>query len=152
MFQSNKTNNVRALVALTFADGRTETVSVRLTLTSKLNDALNNAEAYIDVVNAAGKQFFLSKAAIARVELVEVPRADHMNLQRRVSDNEGFDPYKVLGVTRDADAEAIRQAYHVMVKAYHPDRFAAIDLPKEMKDYAAAMVVRINLAFEQIGN
>jgi hypothetical protein len=28
---------------------------------------------------------------------------------------------------------------------------AGLDLPKEMKDYAAAMVVRINLAYEQIG-
>ena len=86
-----------------------------------------------------------------RVDLVEVPRANHMNLQRRATDNDGFDPYKVLGVAREADADTIRQAYHLMVKAYHPDRFTGIDLPKEMKDYAAAMVVRINLAYEQIG-
>ena len=152
VFQGSKTNNVRALVALTFGDGKTETVSVRLPLTSKLNDALNNGEAFLDVVNAAGKQYFISKGSIARVELVEVPRANQLNLLRRASDNEGFDPYKALGVARDADADSIRQAYHLMVKTYHPDRFSSLELPKEMKDYAAAMVVRINLAFEQIGS
>ena len=151
MFQSNKTNAVRALVALTFMDGKTDTVSVRLTLTSKLSDALNNADLFIDAVNAAGKQYFVAKAAIANVELIEVPKAAQLNMQRRSADRERFDPFDVLGVANDAGSDAIRQAYHAMVKAYHPDRFSALDLPREMKDYAAAMLVRINLAYEQVG-
>jgi DnaJ domain len=152
VFQNSKTNAVRALVAVTLADGRTETVSVRLPLTSKLNDALNNADSFLDVVNGAGKQHFVAKSSIVSVELIEVPKASQMNLQRRAGDRERFDPHEVLGIPADAGADAIRQAYHVMVKAYHPDRFSAIDLPKEMKDYAAAMLVRINLAYEQIGS
>ena len=152
LFQNSKTNAVRALVALTLMDGKTDTVSVRLTLTSKLSDALNNADAFIDVINAAGKQYFVAKAAIASVELIEVPKAQQLNMQRRQGDREHFDPYEVLGVASDANAEAIRQAYHLMVKAYHPDRFSALDLPREMKDYAAAMLVRINLAYEQVGS
>ena len=152
MFQNSKTNAVRALVALTFSDGRTETVSVRLPLTSKLHDALNNGDMFLDVTNGSDKQYFVAKSDISRVELVEVPKASHMNLQRRAADRDRFNPYEVLGVKEGADAEAIRQAYHVMVKNYHPDRFTGIDLPKEMKDYAAAMVVRINLAYEQIGS
>ena len=151
MFQSGKTNAIRALVAMTFADGRTEMVSVRLSLTSKLSDALNSTDAFLDVVNGAGKQYFVAKSGIASVELIEVPKAGHLNMQRRNADREQFDPYKVLGVGSDAGQDAIRQAYHVMVKSYHPDRFSALDLPKEMKDYAAAMLVRINLAYEQIG-
>lgn len=151
VFQGGKSNSARALVALTFADGRSETVSVRLPLTAKLNDALNNGEAYLDVVNAAEKQYFLAKSQIVRVELVEVPRASHLNLQRRAADRDRFDPYEVLGVAKDAGSEAIRQAYHAMIKTYHPDRFSAFDLPREMRDYTVAMVVRINLAYEQIG-
>jgi len=152
MFQNSKSNSVRAQVALTFADGRSETVSVRLPLSSKLNEALNNADSFLDVVNGEGKQYFLAKSGIARVELLEVPKASQTNLLRRVSDNGGFDPYQVLGIDRGADAETVRRAFHAMSKAYHPDRFAGIDLPKEMKDYAAAMIVRLNLAFEQIGS
>ena len=149
MFKSGST--ARALVALTFTDGRSETVSVRLPLSAKLHEALNNADAFLDVTNAAEKQYFVAKSSIARVELVEVPKASQMNLQRRATDRDRFDPYEVLGVSREASLDDIRQAYHAMVKTYHPDRFTAIDLPREMKDYAAAMVVRINLAYEQIG-
>ena len=149
MFKSGST--AWALVALTFTDGRSETVSVRLPLSAKLHEALNNADAFLDVTNAAEKQYFVAKSSIARVELVEVPKASQMNLQRRATDRDRFDPYEVLGVSREASLDDIRQAYHAMVKTYHPDRFTAIDLPREMKDYAAAMVVRINLAYEQIG-
>jgi hypothetical protein len=35
---------------------------------------------------------------------------------------------------------------------YHPDRYALLDIPQEMKDYAAAMQARINMAYEQIGS
>jgi hypothetical protein len=152
MFNSSKQAGARALVALTFTDGRTETVTVRLPLSAKLHDALNNADMFLDVTNADQKQYFLAKRDVSKVELVEVPRASQMNLQRRATDRERFDPHQVLGVVQGADADTIRQAYHAMVKTYHPDRFTGIDLPKEMKDYAAAMVVRINLAYEQIGS
>ena len=152
MFHNSKQAGARALVALTFADGRTETVTVRLPLSAKLHDALNNADMFLDVTNAEEKQYFVAKKDVVKVELVEVPKANQMNLQRRATDRERFDPYKVLGVDQGADGEAIRQAYHAMVKTYHPDRFTGIDLPREMKDYAAAMVVRINLAYEQIGS
>jgi hypothetical protein len=152
MFDNAKSNPVRALVAVTLKDGTVESLSVKLPLSSKLHDALNNADLFLDVTDAEGKQTFLAKSDIRRVELIEVPRANQINLRRRASDNSAFDPYAVLGVTRGTDAVAIRQAYHAMAKKYHPDRFLNLDLPKEMADYAAAMLVRINLAFEQIGN
>ncbi len=151
MFES-KSSNVRALVAITLTDGTVENCTVKMSLTSKLNDTLNNTETFLDVVNAEGKQSFISKSSIARVELIEVPRANQINLQRRASDNSAFDPYAILGVAKGSDAATIRSAYHAMAKKYHPDRFLNLDMPKEMSDYAAAMLVRINLAFEQIGS
>jgi DnaJ-domain-containing protein 1 len=151
MFDSAKSNNVRALVALTLADGTSEHVSVKLPLSSKLADALNNADRYLDAIDGEGKQFFVAKSAVKRVDLVEVPRASQMNPRRRASDRAHFDPHDVLGVAKGCDADAIRQAYHAMARKYHPDRFAGLDLPKEMRDYAEAMLVRINLAYEQLG-
>jgi len=147
----NKNTTPRALVALTYRDGRNETVSVRLPLSAKLNDALNSGDLFLDVLNAAEKQYFVAKADVVRVELMEVPKADQINLQRRATDRERFDPYRVLGVEAGADAEAVRQAYLSMIKAYHPDRFVAVELPREMRAYLNAMVARINLAYEQIG-
>jgi hypothetical protein len=151
VFQNSKTNAVRALVAMKFTDGKTETVSMRLSLSSKLSDTLNGPDTFFDVVNSAGKQYFVARSAIVNVELIEVPKASQLNMHRRASDREQFNPHQILGIAADADADRIREAYHAMVKAYHPDRFSGFDLPKEMKDYAAAMLVRINLAYEQIG-
>jgi DnaJ-domain-containing protein 1 len=151
MFDNAKNNNVRALVAITLRDGSVENLSVKLSLSSKLHESLNNADFFLDVVNGEGRQLFISKREIAKVELIEVPKVNQLNLQRRAGDKTVFDPYAVLGVERGADPATIRQAYHLMAKKYHPDRFLNVDLPKEMSDYAAAMLVRINLANEQIG-
>jgi len=78
-----------------------------------------------------------------------MPKASQMNHFRRENDR-AFDPHQVLGVEKGAGAEAIRTAYRALAKKYHPDRFQNMDLPREMLDYAAAMLVRINLAYEQI--
>jgi DnaJ-domain-containing protein 1 len=154
MFESNdsKAKSNRALISVTMADGGNSTVSVRLPLSSKLNDALNNADRFLDVIEADGRQAFLAKHSIRRVELIDVPKINQMNLQRRTSDRTVFDPYDALGLQQGANPAAIKQAYHQMVRTYHPDRFATFELPKEMTEYAAAMLVRINLAYEQIGN
>ena len=55
-----------------------------------------------------------------------------------------------MGITNAAGRDEMRQAYITLVKAYHPDRFANMDLPSEMKDYAAAMQARINMAYDQL--
>ena len=151
MFSNAENKISRALIAITMADGGTATVSVRLPLTGKLADAINNAEHFLDVIDADNRQAFVSKHAIKRIDLIDVPKINQLNMARRSSDKAHFDPYAVLGVERGSTAEAIRHAYHVIAKRYHPDRMATLDLPKEMMDYAAAMLVRINLAYEQVG-
>jgi DnaJ-domain-containing protein 1 len=147
--QNNKPNN-RALVALTMADGTVQSLNMRLPLSGKLADALNNADLFLDVQSGDGSQYFLAKADVRTVKLIDVPKANQMNLQRRNSDRSQFDPHAILGVTQQSEPAAIKVAYHNMAKLYHPDRFANLDLPSEMKSYASAMLVRINLAYEQL--
>jgi len=151
MFSNAENKISRALIAITLNDGSTATVSVKLPLSGKLAEAVNNADHFLDVMDADNRQAFISKHAIRRVDLIDVPKINQLNQQRRNTDKNHFDPYDVLGVERGAGPEAIKTAYHQAAKRYHPDRVATLDLPKEMLDYAAAMLVRINLAYEQIG-
>ena len=55
------------------------------------------------------------------------------------------DPYKVLGVSRDASDEDIKQAYRRLAKKYHPDRN-----PGDQE--AARRMQEVNAAYEQIKN
>ena len=55
------------------------------------------------------------------------------------------DPYKVLGVSRDASDEEIKRAYRRLAKQYHPDRN-----PGDTE--AAKKMQEVNAAYEQIKN
>ena len=55
------------------------------------------------------------------------------------------EPYKVLGVSRDASDEEIKQAYRKLAKKYHPDLN-----PGDQE--AAKRMQEVNAAYEQIKN
>lgn len=56
------------------------------------------------------------------------------------------DPYRVLGVTRDASTDEIKKAYRTLSRKYHPD--ANINNPN--KDQAEEMFKQIQQAYKQI--
>jgi curved DNA-binding protein CbpA len=53
--------------------------------------------------------------------------------------------YDVLGISRDADAGAVRSAWKLHVQAWHPDRFSG-----EMREHAEAQTSRINEAYNTL--
>jgi hypothetical protein len=140
----------RTLVALTLSDDTVTTVSVRLPLTNRLADALNAQDPFLDVLTAGGEQQFIAKSDIRAARSMEMPKADQLDLQAREAGFGDIDPHAVLKIEKGARPEEVRQAYHRMARLYHPDRIASYDLPDEIKEYARAMLVRINLAFEQL--
>lgn len=60
------------------------------------------------------------------------------------------DPFRVLGVTRDASWEEIRSAKISFLRDNHPDMLQAHGLPDEMIELANSRVADMNAAFEEI--
>ena len=60
------------------------------------------------------------------------------------------DPWAVLGVEPGADATAIRAAYHVLVKRYHPDRALAEGVPAEFIRVSESRMADINAAYDRL--
>lgn len=56
------------------------------------------------------------------------------------------DPYSVLGVSKDASDEEIKNAYRDLARKYHPDKYAGSDLA----DLAEEKMKEVNSAYEEI--
>lgn len=56
------------------------------------------------------------------------------------------DPYKVLGVSRDATEEEIKKAYHELARKYHPDNY----MNNPLSDLVQDKMKEINEAYDTI--
>lgn len=60
------------------------------------------------------------------------------------------DPWAILGVEPGADPVTLRQAYHALVKQYHPDRHLAEGVPAEFIRVTEARMAVINAAYARV--
>ena len=87
---------------------------------------------------------------VARIFGVQ-PR-DFVNMRARFVPDENPDPYCVLGVDPNADAETVRQAWRALVREYHPDRMIARGVPEEAMKLAEKRLIQANWAYEEFLN
>ncbi|NJO24302.1 MAG: J domain-containing protein [Sphingomonadales bacterium] len=109
-----------------------------------MSDVLNGPGAFLEFEPYGGERTYIAKAQVASIKLLGVPKLP--NLNARLRDLDGFDPYAVLGVAPGANRDEIREAYFALAKNYHPDRYAAAELPTEVIEYLFAMARRVNAA------
>jgi DnaJ like chaperone protein len=60
------------------------------------------------------------------------------------------DAYAVLGLSRKAGDQEIRQTYRKLVREHHPDRLVAKGMPAEMVEQANRTLAAINAAYDRI--
>jgi hypothetical protein len=148
MFERNRIDNIPEAsaipVEITLADGSLVKGKLLVAVGKTVADALNAGGGFVEFEPYGGERSFVAKAQLAAVKLVGVPKAP--NLNARLKDIDGFDPFAVLGVQVGSSREEVRQAYFSLAKTYHPDRYATAELPGEVRDYLSAMARRINAA------
>ena len=94
------------------------------------------------------ENLFLEEVA----EIFGVQSRDFLNMRARFVPDENPDPYSVLGVGPNADAETVRQAWRALVREYHPDRMIARGVPEEAIKLAEKRLIQANWAYEEILN
>ena len=56
----------------------------------------------------------------------------------------------MLGLSRSARDDEIRQTYRKLVREHHPDRLVARGMPEEMIEQANKVLAAINAAYDRI--
>ena len=79
-------------------------------------------------------------------------RSNHQSYQRPGPNQQtaGPDPYKILGVGREASVAQIKRAYRKLMSQHHPDKLVSRGLPEEMVELAKEKARDINQAYDQI--
>jgi DnaJ-like protein len=113
-----------------------------------LTEVLNGSLAFVEFLPIDGERIFIAKTGLLCVKPLAVPSAP--KLKTGNGDAGGFDPSAILGVAPGASREEVREAYLHLAKMYHPDRYAAAELPPEVREYLAAMARRINAAYDAL--
>ncbi len=104
MFERSKIENVPDLTAMpveaVFADGTTARGKLLVPATKTMGDVLNGPGAFLEFEPYGGERTYVAKAQLASIKLMGVPKLPNLNV--RLRDLDGFDPFAVLGVAPGA--------------------------------------------------
>jgi len=149
MFERGKSNRVGPVEAeIALRDGQKLNGMVVLPPGRSLAEVLNGTATFIEFQPVTGERMFVAKSALHSVTPSNVPPAPE--LWAGPTQGSAFDPHTILGIDKGATREQAREAYLKLAKLYHPDRYATADLPREVRDYLAVMVRRINAAHDAV--
>lgn len=151
MFERNPVDNkAEALIAVEvlLADGTVVAGRTVLGPGKGVHKLLESPDGFLYVDGFDGEGAFIPKAQIKSLKVVSPGKPNAMHLS--VPDARNFDPYRILGLEKGASFDDIKDAYHRLTKIYHPDRFASIELPREVRSYVDAMTKNVNAAFRAL--
>lgn len=145
MFQ-NEDAKKRILVSILRSDGERLTGYLMLPMASDLNRTLNNDVKFLQLQDFSGDVRLVAKSSVIELAAQDLKRAELRTPQG--SDN--FDPFEVLGLTREASLGEVRRAYLELTKKYHPDQYSQVTLPDDVAQYMNAVFSQANTAYNLI--
>ncbi len=145
---TSKTEKTFIPVILTLVDGESLKGAIAISKNSRLGDLLNGSDRYVLFKTNNGEPIYLSQTTIAAVQSNEKPSAHQLDIS--LKNLEEINPYLILKVKPGASKADLRNAYHELVKHYHPDQFANVKLPREVKSYLDAVIARLNAAYQEL--
>jgi hypothetical protein len=152
MFERNRVDNATTTghqtavpAEVTLSDGDVICGHFLISAARSFSDVLNSDIHFFEFEPFGSPRRFLARAVIQAVKMMDVPSGNGLALRPVIAGE--FDPYATLGLKRDADWDAVRQAYLRLAKAYHADRYASVDLPAEVRTYLQQMSRRVNAAY-----
>ena len=135
-------------LVITLLDGRRMRGNMMVPRDKSLADVFNMPTPFFDFEDFDQGPMVIAKSSITSLRPHTLPAADQ--LDKKLTQLDKSDPYRILGLAKAATKDEIRAAYLGLARLYHPDRFAAIDMPPEMAEYVDAMARRINIAYGNI--
>lgn len=151
MFERNRVDNrTETLIAVEIALASGETVAGRAVLPAGkgVHKLLDGDDGFIYLDGFDGEGSFIPKSDIRGIKVMN--RVPTQTVILRIPDARTFEPYRILGIEKGASFKEIRDAYHRLSKLYHPDRYATVELPPEVKAYFDAMARNVNAAFRAL--
>ena len=148
MFERNRIDTVEhngVPVEITTDGGEILTGRLLVAMGRSLSDVLNSPGVFLEFEPYGGERTFVAKATIRDIRPKHVPKAP--SLKSRAGAQDGFEPHAILGVSSEATVDEVKAAWHRLAKVYHPDRYAAAELPSEVTEYLDVMARRINAAY-----
>jgi hypothetical protein len=151
MFERNRVDNradTLIAVEVTLADGSKCAGRAVLPPGKGVHKLLEGEEGFIYLDTFDGEGSFIPKSDIRGLKVLTSIKSQTVALP--IPDARNFEPYRVLGLEKGASFDDIRDAYHRLSKLYHPDCYAGVELPREVKAYLEAMSKNVNAAFQAL--
>lgn len=133
-------------VAARLVDGTVMRGFVVAGITGQLEQTLNKDALFIEFIAQDGRRAFIAKSQLAAVEPVEALKKPQLQPRKAGSAS----CHELLGVDENCDFDTARDAYHRLVKMYHPDLYANAGMPPEITRYATEMFSQISAAYAEI--
>lgn len=151
MFERNRIDNSSeptVAVALSLDTGETISGRAALPKSRQVHRLLDGEEKFLYVETFEGEGQFVPKDTIKSLKVIPTERARPLSLS--FPDATGFCPYRALGIDKGAPWDEVRAAFHRLTKLYHPDKYASLELPAEVKAYLESKAKEVNSAFRML--